>query len=49
MNGKFEWVAVAKEQDLPKDGHLVVAPNGFSILLLRRDGQVYALGSNGSI
>lgn len=37
---------MAKEQDLAKDGHLVVAPNGFSILLLRRDGQVYAVGSH---
>ena len=44
MSGKLEWVAVAKEQDLPNDGRLVVSPNGLAILLLRRAGQVYAIG-----
>lgn len=45
MSGQLEWVAVAKDQDLPEGERLVVTSNGISILLLRHAGQVYAIGS----
>ena len=46
MSEPVEWLAVASEQDLRKDGRLVVTPNGLSILLLRLDEQVYAIGNH---
>ena len=46
MNERLEWVAVAEEHDLPADGRLVVTLSGLSILLLKLDGQVYAVGNH---
>ena len=46
MNEQLGWVAVSNEHDLTEGGRLVVTSSGLSILLLKRDGQVYAIGNH---
>lgn len=46
MNERADWFAVAREQELPEGGRLVVNLSGLSILLLKLDGQVYAIGNH---
>jgi nitrite reductase/ring-hydroxylating ferredoxin subunit len=45
LNGTSSWVAVASEKELDTEERLVVTLNGQSVLLLRREGVIYAIGN----
>ncbi len=39
------WVAVAQRSKLPREGVLAVYPKGIAVLLLHKDGEVYAVAN----
>jgi nitrite reductase/ring-hydroxylating ferredoxin subunit len=46
MNGQSSWTAVAKEQDLLEGKRLEITAHGLSILLIKYNGLVYAVGNH---
>ena len=39
------WVAAAQRSKLPREGVLAVYPKGIAVLLLHKDGEVYAVAN----
>jgi nitrite reductase/ring-hydroxylating ferredoxin subunit len=45
MKAQTEWLLVANEQDLPEGGRRAISANSEDVLLLRIEGQIYAIGN----